>query len=87
VDFSMAKGDEIFFHIVSAKASRLNVMDLMGTSASLAASYRAGALGGKALDRNLGPNEAWFFRLVLRARIKAWLRYWRSLAWWQDCRC
>src|SRR5438876_8386950 len=23
------------------------------------------------------------FPLVLRARIKAWLRYWRSLAWWQ----
>jgi hypothetical protein len=23
------------------------------------------------------------FPLVLRAHIKAWLRYWRSLAWWQ----
>jgi hypothetical protein len=23
------------------------------------------------------------FRLAPRARIKAWLRYWRSLAWWQ----
>ena len=23
------------------------------------------------------------FPLVLRARIKAWLRYWRSLVWWQ----
>lgn len=33
-----AKGDEIFFHIASQKASRLNVMDLqiLGTSASLA---------------------------------------------------
>jgi hypothetical protein len=41
MDFSMAptaKGDEIFFHIPSQKASRLNVMDLefFGTSASLA---------------------------------------------------
>jgi transposase len=24
---------------------------------------------------------------VPRARIKAWLRYWRSLAWWQGPRC
>jgi hypothetical protein len=33
-----AKGDEIFFHVASQKASRLNVMDLkiFGTSASLA---------------------------------------------------
>ena len=33
-----AKGDEIFFHIPSQQASRLNVMDLqiLGTSASLA---------------------------------------------------
>ena len=41
MDFSMAptaKGDEIFFHIASQKASRLNVMDLqiLGASASLA---------------------------------------------------
>jgi len=41
MDFSMAptaKGDEIFFHIASQKASRLNVMDLeiFGTTASLA---------------------------------------------------
>jgi hypothetical protein len=41
MDFSMAptaKGDEIFFHIPSQKASRLKVMDLeiFGTSASLA---------------------------------------------------
>jgi hypothetical protein len=34
-----AKGDEIFFHIASQKASRLHVMNLQlfGTSASLAA--------------------------------------------------
>ena len=25
--------------------------------------------------------------LVLRARSQAWLRYWRSLAWWQGPRC
>jgi hypothetical protein len=33
-----AKGDEIFFHIVSQQASRLHVMDLeiFGTSAALA---------------------------------------------------
>ena len=33
-----AKGDEIFFHIASQQASRLNMMDLeiFGTSASLA---------------------------------------------------
>ena len=42
MDFSMAhaaKGDEIFFHICSQKASRLHVMDLeiFGTSASLTA--------------------------------------------------
>jgi hypothetical protein len=41
MDFSMAyaaKGDEIFFHIASQKASRLDMMDLetLGTSASLA---------------------------------------------------
>jgi hypothetical protein len=23
------------------------------------------------------------FSMVLRARWRAWLRYWRSLAWWQ----
>ena len=34
----VAKGDEIFFDIISEKASRLNVVDLkiLGTSASLA---------------------------------------------------
>ena len=33
-----AKGDEVFFHITSQMAARLNVMDLkiFGTSASLA---------------------------------------------------
>jgi len=41
MDFSMAptaKGDQIFFHIASQKASRLNVVDLeiFGTTASLA---------------------------------------------------
>jgi hypothetical protein len=41
MDFSMAyaaKGDEIFFHIASQKASRLNVMDMeiFGNSTSLA---------------------------------------------------
>jgi hypothetical protein len=41
MDFSMAptaKGDQIFFHIASQKASRLNVMDLeiFRTSTSLA---------------------------------------------------
>jgi hypothetical protein len=40
MDFTMAyiaKGNEIFFHIASLKASRLNVMNLeiFGTSASL----------------------------------------------------
>jgi len=55
-----AMGDEIFFHIASQNASRLNVMDMeiFGTSASLASSHRAGALAGKARDRNPGPSEA-----------------------------
>jgi hypothetical protein len=46
MDFSMAptaKGDQIFFHIASQKASRLNVMDLeiFRTSTSLASEGRS----------------------------------------------